>query len=93
MPATDIELNEARSQIHFFSNAGKKEREKWVIDKWCRLTGRECYLIVEAEGPDLTVGPEKVEMAEVMRPDRKRQDECKDPNPHVRILTHGKIRT
>lgn len=74
--ATDVEAH-ARDQIHFFSNAGKKERETWVIEAWCRLTGKRDCSIVEGERPDFTVGLEKVEISEVLRPEQRRQDTVK----------------
>lgn len=67
----------ARDQIRFFSNTGKQDRETWVIEAWCRLTGKTCCSIVKGERPDFTVGAEKVEIIEVLQPKRRRQDEVK----------------
>lgn len=72
-----IEPDDARDQIRFFSNANKKEREKWVIENWCRITGRIGSRITKGEAPDYVVNEEGVEIVEVLLPDRKRHDECK----------------
>ena len=78
MNAITIDLEaDAEDQMRFFSNAGKKDRETWVIDAWCRHTGRTDCSIVGRERPDFTVGLEKLEIREVLLPQRRRQDEVK----------------
>lgn len=71
--ATELE-DHAREQIRFFSNAGKKDREKWVVEAWCRLTGRTACSIAEGERPDFVVGLEQVEISEILHPEPRRQD-------------------
>ncbi len=67
-----------KDQIHFFSNGGKKERERWVVEAWCRPGGRNGFSIVDGERPDFTVDGEKVEVSEALRPHRRRHDACKE---------------
>jgi hypothetical protein len=58
-----------------FSSQGKKQRETWVVEAWCRLSSRQKCLIVERQRPEFTVDNEKVEIVEVLYPGRNRQAE------------------
>lgn len=61
--------------MRFFSNAGKKERERWILDRWIALAGLVVKDTVEDEGPDFIVNGVGIEVVEVLEPGRKRGDE------------------
>jgi hypothetical protein len=66
---------EAGEVMAFFSNGGKKERERWVLDHWLASTGRLLTNLEEGERPDFTVDGVGIEVVEVLEPERRRCDE------------------
>lgn len=67
----------AKVDLRLVSNAGRVERERWVLDRWCALTGRSSEGFVKGEPPDFTSLSDDVEITEIMLPGRKRGDEFK----------------
>ena len=82
----------AEDDLRFFSNSGKKDRERWVFDRWRQITNMPSLAPIEGEGPDFVFAGESVEIVEVLRPNRLRHKEYKAdvkdlkqgqlPNPH-----------
>lgn len=58
------------------SSATKRERERWVLDQWILATGQSPTLIeIGDDPPDWVVDGLEIEIAEVLRPGRRRGDE------------------
>jgi hypothetical protein len=65
-------LDKAQEHLRFFSNEGKKTRERWVLDHWMELSQiRPSTPPIERDAPDFIVDDLKVEIVEVLPPDRK----------------------
>jgi hypothetical protein len=73
-----------QDDVRFFSNMCKDDRERWVFDHWCSLTGRSDALGIKGEAPDFTLNSERIEIVEVLEADRKRHKEFKDDLVTVR---------
>jgi hypothetical protein len=69
--------DKAEKTRRFFSNDGKKERERWVVEHWAAALGRSIADLNESEAPDFVVDGEDVEVVEVLPPERRRGDEYK----------------
>jgi hypothetical protein len=76
IPPDDL-VSVCEDDVRFFRNPGKEDRERWVFDNWCRLTGRDSTQASKGEAPDFTLGSEQIEIVEVMAKGRKRHDETK----------------
>lgn len=81
-------IQQAGDDLRFMSNAGKAEREQWVLDCWCHISGRSVAGFVKGESPDFTSSNEAVEITEVLLPGRKRGDEYLTI---LRELGHGNL--
>jgi hypothetical protein len=65
-------------EVRFFSGARKDDRERWVFDHWCSLTGRNASHGTKGEGPDFELNGELIEIVEVLVKGRKRHKEYLD---------------
>ncbi len=80
-------LTACQDDVRFFSSACKDERERWIFDRWCSLTGRNAAQATKGEAPDFTVHGEKIEIVEVLTAGRKRHKEFKDDLATLRTGT------
>jgi hypothetical protein len=71
-------LSTRQDDLRFFSNACKDDRERWIFDNWCSLTGRNSAQGIKSEAPDFTLNGKKIEIVEVLEAGRKRHKEFKD---------------
>jgi hypothetical protein len=67
----------AENEQRFFSNEGKKSRERWVLERWLAHSGKSHLHFTEGEAPDFTVGDESVEIVEVLERGRRRHADVK----------------
>jgi len=67
----------SRDDLRFFSNPGRNDREQWVFEHWCALTGRTPGNYNKGESPDFYSAGEAVEITEVQQPGRRRGDEAR----------------
>ena len=71
-------LSAFQEDVRFFSNACKDDRERWIFEYWCSLTGRSAAQATKREAPDFTLNGEKIEIMEVLEAGRLRHKEFKD---------------
>jgi hypothetical protein len=76
-PSKDL-IRGTAADVTYFSNTFKDNRERWVFERWCHLTGRNFSLAVKGEAPDFTLGNEQIEIVEVLETSRRRHQEYKD---------------
>lgn len=80
-------LSAFEGDVRFFSNEGKGDRERWVFDRWCSLTGRNSAQGIKCEAPDFKLNGEHIEIIDVLEPGRKRHKEFKDDLAKLRTGT------
>lgn len=84
-----------QEDVRFFSNSGKEERERWVFEHWCAITGRNPANAKKPDPPDFQLGSESIEVVEVLHLKRKRHDEFKQTvnrateSPSVCVVHEG----
>jgi hypothetical protein len=83
----------------FFSNKGKKEQERWVLDKWLerKIPAVSFSNVTYGETPDFTLnkGMEEerfIEITEVLQEGRKRGDEYREDSAHAKAGLPYKVR-
>jgi len=82
------QADEAENTRKYFSNDGKKERERWVVEHWAAALARSIANLKESEAPDFVADGDGVEVVEVQPPERRRGDEYRADRD---ALAQGKL--
>lgn len=64
--------------VRFFANAGKDEREQWILERWMSLRNVKDRPVRGGNPPDFIVNGDEIEIVEVQRPGRRRHDEVRN---------------